>query len=158
MNSTAGQGHRLVQIGVALFLLTSIQGFAVPYFAVPALGRSVHTLSGFAGVMLVAIGLVWPMLHLGVTASRVAFWFLIYSTFATIAGFVIAAVLGAGSSIIPIAAGGARGSDFQEVMIQLVMYPAAPTGITSFALILWGLRRRPDSASEAMIPQRSARL
>jgi hydroxylaminobenzene mutase len=32
-------------------------------------------------------------------------------------------------------------SDFQEMVIQVVMYPAAPTGIISFALILWGLRR-----------------
>jgi hydroxylaminobenzene mutase len=151
MNSRAiaAQGHRLMQIGVALFLFTSVQGFAVPHFAVPALGRSVHTLSGFAGVMLVAIGLMWPMLHLGVTASRVAFWFLIYSIFATIAAFLIAGLWGAGSSIIPIAAGGARGSDLQELLIQLVVYPAAPTGITSFALMLWGLRgkRSPSQGS-----------
>jgi hydroxylaminobenzene mutase len=59
---------------------------------------------------------------------------------ATIAGFVVAALWGAGGSIIPLAAQGARGSDLQETVIQLVMYPAAPTGITSFALILWGLR------------------
>jgi len=48
--------------------------------------------------------------------------------------------LGAGSSIMTIAAAGHRGSDAQEMLIQLVMYPAAPTGIISFALILWGLR------------------
>jgi (hydroxyamino)benzene mutase len=67
--------------------------------------------------------------------------FLIYSALATIAGFLIAGIWGAGSSIIPLAAGGERGSDFQETVIQIVMYPAAPTGIISFALILWGLRR-----------------
>jgi hydroxylaminobenzene mutase len=134
------QGHRLLQIGVALFLFTSFEGFAVPYFAVPNLGRSVHTLSAFSGVMLVALGLLWQRLDLGVTASRIAFWFLIFSDFATMAGFLIGAVWGAGSSIIPLAAGGARGSDFQEAVIQAVMYPAAPTGIISFALILWGLR------------------
>jgi hydroxylaminobenzene mutase len=128
----AVQGHRLIQIGVALFLFTSFQGFAVPYFAVPNLGRSVHTLSGFTGVLLVALGLVWPKLELTLMQSRLAFWFLIYSALATIAGFVIAAILGAGGSIIPIAAAGARGSDAQEMLIQLVMYPAAPTGIISF--------------------------
>jgi hydroxylaminobenzene mutase len=41
---------------------------------------------------------------------------------------------------MPIAAHGAHGSDFQEAVIKIVMYPAAPTGIISFALILWGLR------------------
>jgi (hydroxyamino)benzene mutase len=138
----AVQGHRLIQIGVALFLVTSLQGFAVPYFAVPNLGRSVHTLSGFTGVLFVALGLVWPSLKFGPAASRVAFWFLAYSAFATIAGFVIAGLFGAGGSIIPIAAAGARGSNAQELLIQLVMYSAAPTGIISFALILWGLRGR----------------
>jgi hydroxylaminobenzene mutase len=140
----ATQGHRLIQLGVVLFLFTSFQGFAVPYFAVPTLGRSVHTLSGLTGVLLVALGLVWPRLDLGARASRLAFWLLIYSALATIAGFVIAGVLGAGGSIMPIAAADARGSDTQELLIQLVMYPAAPAGILSFALILWGLREKPE--------------
>jgi len=143
------QGHRLLQIGVALFLFTSFEGFAVPYFAVPNLGRSVHTLTAFVGVLFVALGLAWPRLELGMTASRIAFWFLVYSSFATIAAFVIAAVWGAGSSIMPLAAGGARGSDFQEAVIQLVIYPAAPTGIISFALILWGLRGKASSSRAA---------
>ena len=42
---------------------------------------------------------------------------------------------------------GARGSDFQEMVIQLVMYPAAPTGIVAFALILWGLRGKSGSTA-----------
>jgi (hydroxyamino)benzene mutase len=143
MNSPelAAQGDRLLQVGVAMFLFTSFEGFAVPYFAVPNLGRSVHTLSALVGVLFVALGLMWPRLELGTAAARVALWLLIYSALATIAAFVIAGVWGAGSSIIPLAAGGARGSDFQEAVIQLVMYPAAPTGIISFAVILWGLRR-----------------
>jgi (hydroxyamino)benzene mutase len=138
------QGHRLIQIGVALFLLTSFQGLTVPYFAVPNLGRSVHTLTGFTGVMFLALGLVWPRLKLTAVASQVAFRFFIYSALATIAGFVLGGLLGAGGSTFPIAAAGARGSDAQEMLIQLVMYPAAPTGIISFALILWGLRGKPE--------------
>jgi len=90
------------------------------------------------------MGLTWPMLRLGTTASRIAFWLLIYSALATIAGFVVAAVWGAGGSIMPIAAQGARGSDLQEAVIQALMYPAAPTGIVAFGLILWGLRAKSD--------------
>src|SRR5262245_50490398 len=151
MSSTALaiQGHRLVQIGAALFLFASFEGFAIPYLAVPNLGRSVHTLSGFVGVLFPAMGPIWPTLKLGTTASRTAFWLLVYSAFATIAGFGLAALWGAGSSIIPIAAKGARGSDLQESVIQLVMYPAAPTGIISFALIAWGFRGKPSSSRAA---------
>lgn len=129
-----------MQLGIALFLFTSVEGFVIPTLVVPSLGRSVHTLSAFTGVLFVAVGLMWPMLKFGTTAARIAFWFLVYSALATIAGFVIAAFWGAGGSIMPIAAQGARGSDLQETIIQLVMYPAAPTGIVAFVLILWGLR------------------
>ena len=134
------QGQRLLQLGVALFLLTSFEGFAVPHFAVPNLGRSVHMLAAFSGVLLLALGLVWPRLELGARWSRVAFWLLIYSDLVTIVAFLLAGVWGAGGSIMPLAAGNARGSDLQELIIQIVAYSAAPTGITSFALILWGLR------------------
>jgi len=130
----------LLQTGVALFLFTSFEGFAVPHFTVPNLGRSVHTLSAFSGVLLLTLGLVWPRLNLGATSSRIAFWFLIYSDLATVAAFLMAGVWGAGNSIIPLAAGTAYGSVLQEAAISVVAYSAAPTGITSFALILWGLR------------------
>ena len=67
------QGRCLLQLGVALFLFTSFEGFVVPALAAPHLGRSVHTLSGFTGVLFIAVGLMWPMLKLGTTAARVAF-------------------------------------------------------------------------------------
>jgi hydroxylaminobenzene mutase len=41
---------------------------------------------------------------------------------------------------MPLAAEVARGSDFQEAVIRIVAYSSAPTGIVSFALVLWGLR------------------
>jgi hydroxylaminobenzene mutase len=149
MNSSdtlSRQGHRLLQIGVALFLFTSLEGFAVPYFAVPSLGRSVHTLSAFSGVILMTLGLLWPRLNLGAAASRIAFWLFIYSAFATLAGFVMAAVWGAGNSIIPLAAGTARGTDFQEAAINVVMYSGAPGILISLAFILWGLRIVPPQS------------
>ena len=54
------QGRHLLQVGVALFLFTTFEGFVVPYFAVPNLGRSVHTLSAFVGVLFLAMGLLRP--------------------------------------------------------------------------------------------------
>jgi (hydroxyamino)benzene mutase len=141
------QGHRLLQIGVALFLFTSFEGFAVPYFAAPDLGRSVHTLSAFSGVLLVALGLVWPRLSLRTVAARLAFWLLIYSDLATVASILMAALWGAGNETMPLAADAARGSIFQETAIAAVAYSGAPTGITSFALILWGLRIMPTPAN-----------
>jgi (hydroxyamino)benzene mutase len=151
------QGHRLLQIGVGLFLFTSFEGFAIPYLAAPGLGRSVHTLSAFQGVFLLSLGLAWPKLILGAKTSRIAFWLLIYSSFAILAAFVMAGVLGAGNETMPLAAGAAHGSDFQETVIKVVAYWSAPTGLTSFGLILWGLRIT-DSQSRSGQPERPSEM
>jgi (hydroxyamino)benzene mutase len=113
-NLLSRQGHRLLQIGVALFLFTSFEGFVIPYLAAPVLGRSAYSLCALLGVMFIALGLLWPRLILGETVAQIAFWFLIYSGFAIVIAFLLAAFWGAGNSAIPLAAGPARGTAFQE--------------------------------------------
>jgi hydroxylaminobenzene mutase len=143
MNSSlmlSRQGHRLLQIGVALFVFSSFEGFAIPYLAAPRLGLSAHTLSALQGVLLLALGLMWPRLTLGAMAARIAFWSFIYSAFAILAAYVMAAAWGAGKETMPLAAGAAHGSALQEAVIKSVAYSSAPTGLVSFALLLWGLR------------------
>ncbi len=99
-----------------------------------------HTLGALQGVLLLALGAMWPRLNLGATTSRIAFWLLLYSTFAILAAYVMAAAVGAGNQTMPLAAGAAQGSTFQEAVIKGMAYSSAPTGLISFALILWGLR------------------
>jgi hydroxylaminobenzene mutase len=140
LNMLSRQGHRLIQVGIALFVFSALEGFTIPYLASPRLGLSVHTLSGLEGVIMLALGLMWPRLNLGATTSRIAFWFFVYSVFATLIPYVMAAVWGAGNSIIPLAAGPARGSAFQEAVINVILYSAALPFLISMALILWGLR------------------
>ena len=130
----------MLQIGIALFVFTGLEGFVIPSLPVPLLGRSVHTLSALQGVMILALGLMWPRLNLGTIASRIAFWTYIYSSFATLIPFIMAAVWGAGNTTIPLAAGGAYGGAIQETMIKVILYSAAPPFFVSMALILWGLR------------------
>jgi hydroxylaminobenzene mutase len=142
-NLLPSQGRRLLQIGVALLLFTSLEGFVIPYLASPRLGLSVHTLSALQAVLLLALGLVWPQLALGRTASQLAFWLFIYSALAILAAYVLGALWGAGNETMRMAAGAAHGTALQETVIKIVAYSSAPTGIASFALILWGLRNRP---------------
>ncbi len=140
MNTLSRQSQRLLQIGIGLLLFASFEGFVIPYFAAPRLGLSAHTLSGLQSVLLLALGLAWTRLNLGDLASRIAFWLLAYSTFAILAAYVLGAFWGAGNETMPMAAGVTRGSPVQEGVIKVVAYSSAPTGIGSFALILWGLR------------------
>jgi hydroxylaminobenzene mutase len=134
------QGHRLLQIGAALIVFSSLEGFVIPYFAAPRMGLSVHTLSALQAVLLLALGLVWPRLNLGAAVLRIAFWLLIYSAFAILAAYVLAALWNAGKETMPLAAGSAQGSAVQELVIKWVAYSSGPTGLVCFALILWGLR------------------
>jgi (hydroxyamino)benzene mutase len=134
------QGQRMLQIGVALLLLVSLEGFAIPHLAAPHLGVSAHKLGGLQSVLMLALGLVWPRLNLGAATSRIAFWFLIYAAFAILIAFVMGAVWGAGNETMPLAAGAAHGNALQEAAIRVVAYSSAPTGLISFTLILWGLR------------------
>ena len=139
-NTLSRQGHRLLQIGVVLLLCCSLEGFAIPHLAAPRLGLSVHTLSALQGVLLLVVGLMWASLRLGTTTSRIAFWLLIYSAFAILAAYVLAAVWGAGNETMPLAAGTAHGSPWQEAAIRVTAYSSAPTGLVALGIILWGLR------------------
>ena len=139
-SALAWQSHCLLQIGVALFLFTSFWGFAVEYVAAPRLGLSAHSLAALQGVILLVLGLVWPGLSLAAATSWIALWCLIYSTFAILAAYLTGAIRGAGNETMPLAAGAAHGSPFVEVVIKIMAYSSAPTGIVSFALVLWGLR------------------
>ena len=72
--------------------------------------------------------------------AEVAFWLFVYSSLSIITAYALAAMWGAGNTTMTLAAGQAHGTPMQEMIIMLVAYSSAPTGIVSFVLILWGLR------------------
>ncbi len=136
----ARQGRRLLQLGAGLLLFSALEGFAIPYLAAPSLALSAHKLSSLQGVLFLALGLVWiTHLNLGAMASRIAFWFLVYSGLAILTAYVMGAIWGAGTETMPLAGSVAHGSALQEALIKVVAYSSA-TGLISFWLIFWGLR------------------
>ena len=138
------QGQRLLQLGMALLLYSSLDGFVIPVLASPRIGLSVHTLSALQAVLFLAIGLLWPKLRLSLRAAKVAFWCLIYSAMVILAAYTVAAFWGIGIETISLMGelphGLAHGTLFQETFIKVLAYSSAPTGLTAFVLILWGLR------------------
>ncbi len=54
------------------------------------------------------------------------------------------AAWGAGQETMPLAAGAAQGSPWQEAAIKAAAYSSALPGLITFGLMLWGLRRRPQ--------------
>src|SRR5574341_2506194 len=146
-NILSRQSQRMLQIGIWLFVFSGLEGFVIHSLPVPSLGRSVHTLSAEQGIITLVLGLLWPRLNLSTTASRIAFWTFLYSSFATLIPFVLAAAWGAGNATIPLAAGAAHGSAIQETIIKVVLYSAALPFFLSMGLILWGLRLVEASSS-----------
>ncbi len=132
------QGTQLIRVGMLLFLLALIAGLAVPRFAVPRLGLSVHLLGIMQGLFLAVLGLLWPRLSLTHTWSRAAFWLAIYGCLAAWTSNVLAAVWG-GSSMLPMASGQARSAVGQDTIITIGLRSAAVSLIASTAMILWGL-------------------
>jgi len=94
-------------------------------------------------MFLIVAGVLWSKLRLGPAASRLAFFLAIYGCLAAWVANLLAAAWGAGNTILPIAAGAAHGSAFQEIFIVVALRSAGISLIVSVALILWGVRRLP---------------
>jgi len=133
-------GHRLLQAGGLLFLLGLVVGLGVPRFTLPRLALSTHLLGITQGTFLMVAGLLWPKLSLTRPASGIGRVLAIYGCLSAWTANLLGAVWGAGASMVPIAAGAARGSAFQEGTIRLLLISAAVSLLCVSVLILWGLR------------------
>jgi (hydroxyamino)benzene mutase len=133
-------GHRLVQLGMLLFLIGLITGFGIPAFANPRMGLSSHLEAIMNGFFLVLLGMVWPRLMLSSKTLVVLFWVAIYSTFANWGATLLAAVWGAGEPMMPIAAGGFEGTSLQEFVISFLLITLSLGIVATAAMAVWGLR------------------
>jgi (hydroxyamino)benzene mutase len=135
------ESNSLLQLGVLLLLISMVIGILVKFnqFATPLFGLSAHLITLLEGFFLLLFGLVWPRLKLPRTASRIAFWTGLYSCLWGSLVCVLAAVWGAGGEM-PIAAAGAKGSNFHEAFIRYSFYSIALTTITILLFVFWGLR------------------
>ena len=137
-------GHRLLQTGALLFFLALLLGLGIPRFALPRLALSAHLLGIAQGTFLIAIGILWPKLRFTRLQSRIAHAFAIYGCVSAWAANVCGAAWGAGTSMVPIAANGARGTVVQELAIKLLLRSAAVCLIALALMLLWGLRSSID--------------
>lgn len=143
------QGHRLIQAGVLLFLFALIVGLLIPRFSVPRLGLSVHLLGILQGIFLMITGTVWPRLRLVRATLRLGFWLTLYGCISAWMANLLAGVWKAGASMLPMAAGTARGSELEEWIIALGLRSAALSLILAAVLILWGLRGAASDGADA---------
>jgi hydroxylaminobenzene mutase len=136
------QGHRLVQAGVSLFLAALLIGLAIPTLAVPRLALSAHLVALLQAIYLIALGLVWPRLTLQDKVRGTMFAFVLYGSLGPVVASLLAALWRAGNTLLPMAAGDARGTSLQEAIIAGLLRSSGGALIVSTIVILWGLRLR----------------
>jgi hydroxylaminobenzene mutase len=142
-------GHRLLQAGGLLFLLGLFVGLGIQRFTAPRLALSTHLLGIMQGT-----GQLWPKLRLARSTSRTGSAVAIYGCLAAWTANLLGAVWGAGNTMLPLAAGAAHGSPFQEGAIRALLASAALSLVTAAMLILWGLRTPPRVESVGNRPPR----
>jgi hydroxylaminobenzene mutase len=117
-------------------LLALLVGIFVPYFAVPRLALSVHLLGVLQGTFLVAVSSAWSRWGFGRRISWLVFWLLAYGCVAAWLGNLLGAYWGAGNTLLPMAAGSARGSALQELAIAIVLRSSAIALLIAIASML----------------------
>jgi hydroxylaminobenzene mutase len=140
-NTEQPLGRRLLQLGMVLFLLGLVTGFLVPVAANPRMALSSHLEGVLNGVFLLVLGAIWERLHLAPGARRLVFGLAIYGTFVNWGTTLLAAVWGAGESMMPLAGAGHAGTSGQEMLIAVGLLSLSVSMLVVGGMVLWGLRR-----------------
>lgn len=138
-SSRDGAGHRLLQLGIFLFLLGLMVGFAVSALPNPRMALASHIEGVLNGMFLVILGLVWPKLTLSARLLDVTFWLALYGTFANWMANLLASAWGAGR-MMPIAGQGRIGTPNQETVMSVLLISLSLAMVTVCNLVLLGLR------------------
>ncbi len=132
-------GRRLLQLGVMLFLVGLLVGFAVPVVANPRMGLASHLEGVMNGMFLMALGLMWPKLELSDGLLSATYWLALFGTYANLAATFLAAVWAAGV-MMPIAAQGHAGTSLQETVIRVLLVSLSLAMVAVCLLVATGLR------------------
>jgi (hydroxyamino)benzene mutase len=134
----------LLGLGALLFFLGLLSGFAIPAMTNPRMGLSGHLEGVMNGTFLIVIGLAWSRLHLTPGYQSVAYWLLIYGTFANWLFVTFAAAFGT-KAMAPIAASGYEGEAWQESFVTLGLYSVGIAMVVGCALLIWGFFREAET-------------
>lgn len=134
------QSHKLIYLGVILFLLGLIVGLIVPILANPRMGVSSHIEGVLNGMLLMILGLLWNRLSLSDKWLKITFWLAIYGSFMNWFGILIAAVFN-GGKMLGIMANGQEGSQIIESIIGFSLVSLSLAMLLVSVIILFGLKK-----------------
>jgi hydroxylaminobenzene mutase len=133
--------RRLMWHGMILFLLGLLTGFAEAHVTNVRMGLAAHLEGVMNGILLLALGAIWPQLRLSKTGQAAAFWTALYSTYGNWFFVLLAAIFGTGA-LSPITAPGRKALPWKESLVTAGLMSVGVVVIVSTLIFLWGLRGR----------------
>src|ERR1700756_2803643 len=100
----------LFKLGLVLFVIGLLTGFAIPLLKNPRMALSSHLGGVLNGMFLALLGLLWPHVHLSHGWAVTAVALIVYAAYTNWLATLLAAGWGAGRKLAPIAAAGHQAS------------------------------------------------
>jgi hydroxylaminobenzene mutase len=129
----------LVKLGLILFVIGLLTGFAIPLLKNPRMGLTSHLEGVLNGMFLVLLGLVWPHVHLPHAWSLTAVALIVYSAYANWLGTLLAGAWGAGRKLTPIAAGDHEASKLKETIFGFLLISLSVAIVIGVVIVIVGI-------------------
>ena len=129
----------LLKLGLTLFVLGLLTGFAIPVLKNPRMGLTSHLEGVLNGMFLALLGLLWPHVHLAHAWGVTAIVLIVYSAFANWLGTLLAAAWGAGRRLAPIAAGDYEASKVKEAAFGFLVVSLSVAVVSGVVMVIVGL-------------------
>lgn len=135
--------RQLKMLGLVLFLLGLLTGFAIMNFRNPRMGLAAHLEGVMNGTFLIVAGYLWNEMRLSSAGRNGLTITLLYGTFANWVLTVLSAVFGT-SKMTPLSGAGFEGSSLQENIISAGLISVGLTMIYALAAMVYGMRGRKE--------------
>ena len=129
----------LFKLGLALFVIGLLTGFAIPVLKNPRMGLTSHLEGVLNGMFLALLGLLWPHVHLSHSWGITAVVLIVYSAFANWLATLLAAAWGAGHKLAPIAAGDHKASKVKETVFGFLVISLSLAVVIGVVIVIVGL-------------------
>jgi (hydroxyamino)benzene mutase len=129
----------LFKLGLILFVIGLLTGFAIPVLKNPRMGLTSHLEGVLNGMFLALLGLLWPHVHLTHTWGVTAVVLIVYSAYANWLGALLAAAWGAGRKLAPLAAGDHEASKLKESIFGFLLISLSVAIVIGVVIVIVGL-------------------
>lgn len=132
--------NKLLRLGLILFLLGLLTGFAIPAMGSPRLGLSGHLEALMNGMFLILASLIWDRLNLSQKLLKATFYTLVFGTYTNWITVTLAGAWAAGGEMMPIAGGTLKGTAAQEILIKFGLISLSLAMVFTCVMMIIGIK------------------